>query len=340
MASTFLKVQPVLDTTQAQKLENDLNRRFTRVAKNFSTGLEKASDALHKGLEFGLKALAGGGLLAVLINPLDNVLTRIDNVLKTADDIGTVAKDLNVDPAALQNLQNTFKVYGVSNDEFLQLLNKFSTQLGLAKTGQNDTLSQFSQMGTLEAFNKALQAIKEIKDPAQRAAMEQAVLGRSATGGLREIINTSDIERQNKLNQVAVQDPAAFNKAIDKTGQLEELQRTLEVQNQRDALMRDMQTINEHTIIALSDLQKSRDQNLSTNIANADNMIAIAKTVDTLAQEVLKLTGPLFKLLVPALPKIIEIIDKTVTILTQCMDGIIKFFGNSFVGKMAAKIIR
>lgn len=328
MESIFLKIQPKLDPSDAKKLENDLNKRFQNVAKRFSSGLGNAAGALKNGISTGLKALAGGSLLAILLNPLDNVLNRIDAVLRTADDLDVMAKDLNIDPATLKNLENVFKVYGVSQEDFLQMMTRFETLLGQAKTGEDQTLSNYAKMGTADAFNKALKAISSIQDPAERQSMVANIFGLKKSAKMTELLqNPKDADAL--LARVGVQNPEQFNKDVAKAAVVEQYAREQEVISSNIAFQRDMLNISNQTVNVLTELQRQRDVNTSKNIKNVESLAAIQKTMDEVQQLLMDVMGPILKEIVPFLPKLAQVITALAEMTSAVLAQVIGFFKNA-----------
>lgn len=330
--SFLMKIIPTMDPKAAKKLEADLNKRFSNVAKKFSKALadsdKQVSHALDKGVRKAGRALAGAGILAMLTNPLDNTLSRIESILQTADTTGEIARDFGVDPAQLQGLENTMKVYGVTNEEFRQMLTLFSVELGKAKTGESETLKLYKDLDTLQAFNLALGQISTMKDENLRQTMLSNIFGMRKTGAFSAFITATPEERVAKFEQVKVQNPGMYNEMIRKGEGLNEQNRINEILNQNTAFIRDMQTISNKTLEEMKALQAARDITTTQNIQNFSSIAAVAQATEAIQQMLVETVGPIMKQVLPMLPDAIRFLRFNVEVFSHVGSGIIDLFGN------------
>ena len=324
-----MKIYPTLDSGKAKRLETDLNKRFSKVAERFGAGLQNAGKKVGKGIGSATKLLAGGGVIAMLLNPLDNVLTRVEAIINQADSIGTLAAEYGVDPSALADLQNIFRVYGIQNDEFQNMLNAFSIELGRAKTGESDTLKMYKDLDVLTAFNEALGNIAKTGDAATQDKQLSDIFGARRSGRMVELLQASPEQRQASYQKIKVQDPALFNQLIGQTGALEEAKAIGDIQNENAALIRDMQTINNETINDILRLQAERDKTMTENIKNISELASIAQVAESVQQALTSLIGPILKEIKPVLPQLIEGIKAGANFAATGLVGLINLCQNA-----------
>ena len=323
-----MKISPTLDTGKAKKLEKDLNKRFARVATRFGKGLQTAGKKVGKGIGNAAKLLSAGGVIAAILNPLNDVLARVESVLGKADAIGTLATEFGVDPAALNNLQNIFQAYGISNQDFQNMLNAFSVELGRAKTGESDTLKMYKELDTLSAFNEALGNIAKLDTASQQKALAD-IFGTRRSAKMIELLQASPEQRQATFQKIKVENPEQYSELINRTGAVEMAQRIGEIRNENKALVRDMQQINTDTINEVLKLQEQRDKTLSENIKNISELASIAQVAESVQQAITGLVGPILTEIKPLMPQIITGIKAIADFAAGGLTGFIKLCQNA-----------
>lgn len=163
------------------------NKELGKLSENL--GLPKVSASLSKvgsqvkGLALGVAAV-GVAAVAASAHFLTDWIQQGDQLGDTADRIGLTAN-------ALAQLRFAAKRSGVEVEEIDNALEKFSKNLGDAKANTGSLkeflgkvspalLKQVTHAKSNEqAFNLMADAMAKVKDPAKRAALAQAVFGRS-----------------------------------------------------------------------------------------------------------------------------------------------------------------
>lgn len=125
MFSEVLKIKPVLDGPAAKKMENDLVSRFSRVARKFGEGLKKVIDGTVIGI--------GLGLLAKLLNPLQELEDKVKRLIDQGNDIGGLSDRLGASGPDLVRLQAISGSLGVNPDQLKDLLTKFAEGVETAR---------------------------------------------------------------------------------------------------------------------------------------------------------------------------------------------------------------
>ncbi len=139
MFTEVLRIRPVLDTASTKQMESDLSGRFQGVARRFGSGIKAAI----KGSLLGI----GIGLLAKLLNPLQEVQDKIKNLLEKGSSVADLADRLGVgsSPAELIRLQSAAQSIGIKPDELKDVLTKFADQVDIARKEIQDPFKVHSE---------------------------------------------------------------------------------------------------------------------------------------------------------------------------------------------------
>lgn len=158
-----------------------------------SKGWSRLGDGLRRlpGLAGRITGIGGliGGVSAVgaaggLVKLVDTQATSIDTLDKFATRVG-------VGIGALQEWQFAAQIAGINGDEFNDSLQELSQRIGEAKAGEGELLSFLQKVspalwkqvkgakGNGEALEIMVQAMRQIEDPAKRAAFANKIFGES-----------------------------------------------------------------------------------------------------------------------------------------------------------------
>ena len=145
-------VKPKVDSASAKAMEVTLATRFTRVAKRFGSGLKNAI----KGSVLGVSL----GLLSKLLNPIEDLDTKLKSLLDRSTDLKDMAERFGTSGGELKQLEDVGKSFGVDPQQLKEMLLKYA-----------------------DAVEKARE---EIKNPTQERSISTQILG-------EELINQADM---------------------------------------------------------------------------------------------------------------------------------------------------
>lgn len=193
--SYIINVKPTISNSDGRKMENDLNKRFARVASKFGGALRTVGSKL-KGM------LAGGvvaGIGAIMANPIDNLNQSIDETLRKYDDISSRAKQLGVSSGQLYQATAIAKSAGIEEDDFRSILTAYAVKLGEARKGDDLMLAEFAgEKNIISGFFQFLKSLQEL-EPSERMYYASKIIGEDDSAKLAELINTDVIQRQREL---------------------------------------------------------------------------------------------------------------------------------------------
>ena len=193
--SYIINVKPTISNSDGRKMENDLNKRFARVASKFGGALRTVGSKL-KGM------IAGGvvaGIGAIMANPIDNLNQSIDETLRKYDDISSRAKQLGVSSGQLYQATAIAKSAGIEEDDFRSILTAYAVKLGEARKGDDLMLAEFAgEKNIISGFFQFLKSLQEL-EPSERMYYASKIIGEDDSAKLAELINTDVIQRQREL---------------------------------------------------------------------------------------------------------------------------------------------
>lgn len=242
-------------------MENDLNRRFSRVAKKFGGALRTVGSKLRGIIAGG--AVAGIG--AMMTNPIDSLNSTLDETLKRYDDISSRAKVLGVSSGQLYQATAIAKSAGIQEEDFRAMLTAYAVKVGEAKAGQDQMLSEFVNEDMLTGFFRMVESLRNL-NPEQRAYFGAKILGEDDVSKLAELINTDVQERHRELfgSTTAEQTTRAIEKLAGTEGKQSILRGRLDVEN----LLAKSQSITTETVRMQNEIAKKQAEAENINLKN------------------------------------------------------------------------
>lgn len=299
-------------------MENDLNRRFSRVAKKFGGALRTVGSKLRGIIAGG--AVAGIG--AMMTNPIDSLNSTLDETLRRYDDISSRAKTLGISSGELYQATAIAKSAGIQEEDFRAMLTAYAVKVGEAKAGQDQMLSEFVNEDMLTGFFRMVESLRNL-NPEQRAYFGAKILGEDDVSKLAELINTDVQERHRELfgNTTAEQTTRAIEKLAGTEGKQSILRGRLDVEN----LLAKSQTITDNTVRMQNEIAKKQAEAENINFSNYEMFARMQQ-----ATEESKI------ILADMQAKITPLLEKSVGILERLYNWLI----NSKLGKWAGGVFK
>ena len=299
-------------------MENDLNRRFSRVAKKFGGALRTVGSKLRGIIAGG--AVAGIG--AMMTNPIDSLNSTLDETLKRYDGISSRAKVLGISSGQLYQATAIAKSAGIQEEDFRAMLTAYAVKVGEAKAGKDQMLSEFVNEDMLTGFFRMVESLRNL-NPEQRAYFGAKILGEDDVSKLAELINTDVQERHRELfgNTTAEQTTRAIEKLAGTEGKQSILRGRLDVEN----LLAKSQTITDNTVRMQNEIAKKQQEAENINFSNYEMFARMQQ-----ATEESKI------ILADMQAKIAPLLEKSVGILERLYNWLI----NSKLGKWAGGVFK
>lgn len=289
-----MKIKAVLDEGTGQKMERELNGRFTSVIGKFRTGFRRA----FTGLKYALAGGAIAGVVSSLLNPLQKANQEIDAILAKAGNLQDRAKQFGTTNSRYLQLSSSLQAMGVDEGQIDQIFTRFQSLLSNTKKGEQNVLRNFkNEDDTAIAFYKFVEELRKTgqTDRAQRDIWAEDAFGLKATGRLAKLLEEGFDNTLEKVFKGI--DVKAFNPGIDKLAGLEEQQAIRRQRNANEDLLVKARIIKPRTIRQKTDKEKQ-------DIASTNKDIAGYGPLSQLEQNTKEMTGELKELrkeLAPAL---------------------------------------
>lgn len=197
MFTEILWIKPKLKPGDVAQMEASLSTRFGRVAKKFGSSLKH----VIKGTVFGI----GLGLLAKLLNPLQDLEEKIRAMLGQGQDLGDLAARLGTNTGQLKQAEDVAASFGIKPEEFKELLTKFAESI---ETARKELANPFEERSdatrTLGDLAKETDILKAFTIFTKKLSEERVGPGRiteiGGVGGEKRAItgaeNAAEIEKQ------------------------------------------------------------------------------------------------------------------------------------------------
>lgn len=293
----ILLIKPKLDSGEAQKMESDLNGRFSRVATKFGKGL--------------FKAMLGGGVIAGaltainrLLNPLEEVEARIKSLLEQSDTVSESAEKFGTSAGKFFKLQQLAHVAGLDDAGLKDLLTKFQAAQELARKEQADpsqgvhrstqALGSFAQeTDVADALIRVFDKIQG-KDKATQIEIQRAVFGDKLTGSARKF---SQLDFNGESKKLGIQDSGQLDAAFKKTGAISDLSKGLQAQRSIQAFTEGSQNMSPEMVKAVDEIEKAKITREAQQLGAIQDLSKAAVTIEAIKGLVDKGLGQIEKLL-------------------------------------------
>lgn len=322
MFTDILKIKPQLDAKDLNKMEQSLQSRFTKIAKNFGKGI---SNVFKSG---GLMGVAIA-LIDKLLNPLKEVQEAMDRALAKGDDLATFAAQFNTTSGRLAKVQAMGESTGLDAEGLRMLLVKFQTSLAEAAADPNKDTSVRAFAGrqdTLEAFFEFIQSLQKL-NKGDQLRVQSEVFGERQILKASEFLNADFGEMSKAFSRF---DADKLTKAADKLATAADLNDRLAAMRGLDDLQAKSGVINTGMIRAKDASERLNMEKENARIKNYQNLQAITDSVTRImgvVEEGLGLLGSLIQ-------KVLPFIDQATTFMKNMMKspavrGIKSLFGGS-----------
>lgn len=337
--SYILNIKPTITASEGKKLENDLNKRFARVASKFGGALRNSASAL-KGVLAGtfskafniasgaLKGALASAMAVIVSNPIDKLNNAIDNALNRADTLATRAGQIGTTSGRLLQVQAVAESAGVQN--FDMIISRFQTELQKSRTGESDLLKEFAgENDTLEAFLQVIDSIKQLK-PAEQNLMISKIFGERANLQLAEFMQADLIDRKKQI--FGDRSSEELTRAIDALGEKEDLQSILRQRTAVEDLLTKSRTITEGTIRLQNAYEKSKLNLENTQFGSYGDFAKMAISMEEAKQTLSQIQADL----TPLVTKGVELAEEGVGYVKDGFD----YVKNSRFGKWVGGVFK
>lgn len=272
MWSETLLLKPKIDSSTGAAMERNLSARFARVAKRFGGGLK----AIVKGSILGISL----GLLNKLLNPLEDLQTKIKELLGAGTDIRDAADRFNTTPGQFKRVQDVAQSIGLSPDALRDLMNKFAMAVETARkefatpglkeiSGSSLAVKNFvGDKDLAEGFFSFIQSLKQAT-PKIREGAEAQVFGEKQFGAARRFIEADFGKAFGTIGEPGTN---LLNVAVNKLAALADQQRALQVQRETQDFLNAAGRINGKMIRDIEKAEKLKADRETKQLQSFDDL--------------------------------------------------------------------
>lgn len=196
-----IQINPQLSASDAQKMEQDLNRRFSNVAKKFGSNL---GNSLKTAAKVGASSLAAGIVATLATNPFEKVNEDFNKTINISDELVTRAGQFGVTTSKLAELNSIAKSVGLDTTMLLQQFSAAQQEAREFKAGdttKNNALLNFindkSVIDSLYAFAEQMQKL----DGTKRGIEVSRIFGDKMESKIAEFLQITDFNKRSKETQ-------------------------------------------------------------------------------------------------------------------------------------------
>lgn len=289
----IINVQPKLSGTDGKKLENDLNKRFSRVASKFGGSLQKVGTVLKS----ALAAAAAGVVAAVATNPYEEVSKNIDETIGKAGEFMDKAIQYNVSAGKMFMAQQLLESKGVK--DFDSILDRFAVKLEQARKGEDKTLQEFTnEKDVIDALFIALQSIGQLKGEEQ-AKMLQEIFGGRQGFSLAPVVS-EDLTARSKM-LFGEQRAEAFTDLIKKLDDVADWRDVTKSWLEQEKLQMNARKITKNAVAVQRDVEFQKAKRASEAMGEIETYAKIAQSTDKMAESLDRIRDGVLDTIAPTL---------------------------------------
>ena len=289
----IINVQPKLSGTDGKKLENDLNKRFSRVASKFGGSLQKVGTVLKS----ALAAAAAGVVAAVATNPYEEVSKNIDETIGKAGEFMDKAIQYNVSAGKMFMAQQLLESKGVK--DFDSILDRFAVKLEQARKGEDKTLQEFTnEKDVIDALFIALQSIGQLKGEEQ-AKMLQEIFGGRQGFSLAPVVS-EDLTARSKM-LFGEQRAEAFTDLIKKLDDVADWRDVTKSWLEQEKLQMNAREITKNAVSVQRDVEFQKAKRASEAMGQIETYAKIAQSTDKMAESLDRIRDGVLDTIAPTL---------------------------------------
>lgn len=293
----IIAVQPKISGSDGQKMENDLNRRFKRVADKFGGTLKTVGSKL-KGVLAGATA---GVVGAVAMNPYDEVSKNIDEATMNAGALYDKALQYNTSAGKMFQTQQLLASKGIM--DFETVLDRFAVKLDQARSGEDTTLSEFTnEKDVIDAMFKALASMQSLSGEGQARMLQQIFGGRQGFA-LAPLI-TEDMQARSRMifGDLSTKDFDAMIKRLDDVGDQRDISKAIIAQ---EALRLNSEKITAESVGVQRSVEEQRIRRQTARYSEIETFAKSAEAMDKMAEGVDQIQEAVLARVAPTLDEIV-----------------------------------
>jgi hypothetical protein len=300
-----IQVNPQISGSDAQKMEQDLNRRFSNVAKKFGTNL---GNSIKNAAKIGTAALVAGAVGKVLSNPFEKVNEDFNKIITTSDDIVTRANQFGVSAAKFGELVSLAGSVGLDPTKALLEFSDALQEARLFAAGdetKNDALVNFTnEKDLLDAFYAFIASVNKL-DATQRSVEVSKIFGNRLEDKLAEFLQIPDMKNRSARIFSGVT-PEQVGKERERQAEIEDIQAILRERRANLEVIAKGRNISSQTAYAQNAYETAKIQKESEQLNQFAFLAKISESQQRATEALEKIQNDIVDNLTPKVKKFSE----------------------------------
>lgn len=319
-----IQIQPQIGASDALKMEQDLNRRFSNVAKKFGSNL---GNTIKGAAKIGLAAAAAGVVATIATNPFDKINENLNNITAQADQIATSANKFGVTTAKYAELSSVAGSYGLDPNKALMEFSDLLQEARLFKAGdttKNATLVNYlNDKDLIDNFYSFAESMRKLAGD-QRSIEVSKVFGNKIEDKLAEFLQSTDLEKRKKAVRAKGISPQQVGRGIDKLAAMEDIQALNREKIRNEMFVKGARAISNGTMTAQAQQERQKMLREVSQLSQFEIFANLATTQERMATAIDGIRADVTALLLPLLTRIVDGIEWIVNWVRQKISKIKK----------------
>lgn len=302
-----IQVNPQVSSSDAQRMENELNQRFSNVAKKFGTNLR---NSLMTSLKVGATAGLAGIIGLVATNPFEKVKQDLHETLNIADDLVTRAQQFGVSTAKMAQLVAIAHSVGFDVDLALQ---NFAGKLQEAKDFKagDETKSRalenyVNKKDIIENFYDFIKTVSKL--PAEeRLAQIGKIYGDKMQLKIAELAQ-QDIEARKKQIRPRIGSQEQVGRSAERLAAREDEMSILKAKRFQESIINKSKVVSRGTINMDDAVERAKANREVQNLSQFDIYARQAALQEEMLKSIDDLRSHVMEVAFPVLQKAVEIL--------------------------------
>ena len=304
-----IQIQPQIGASDALKMEQDLNRRFSNVAKKFGSNL---GNSIKNVTKIGLATAAAGIVATIATNPFEKISENLNNITAKADEIATRANQFGVTTAKFAELQSVAKSVGLDSTMALQQFQDMLQEAKLFKAGDatksNALVNFLNEKDLIEAFYAFAKSMNNLQGN-ERSAEVSRVFGNKLESRISEFLQIPDLEARKKQTRSKGVTAQAVGSGIDSLAAKEDIQALNRVKLENDLFLKGARAISNGTMNAQAQQERQKMLREVSQLSQFEIFANLATTQERMATSIDGIRADVTALLLPLLQRIVDGIE-------------------------------
>lgn len=290
MATPYLiKCRVEIDRTTANKMEKDLNGRFSNIAKRFGSAMKTSIKAMG----WGTLIAIGGAIVANMMNPLKEVNERLKTTLAMAQDAVDRSQQFGSSIANYSMVRALASSKGLDEESLVMMLMRWQEKINESKEGKNPILNRYkNDTDIVYSMMKGIANIQTM-DKATQAKMLNEIFGIRFVGRMNAFVQQSDLGK--RLDYITKGfTPSQIESKTKKAERIEDTASLLQARREFSDMIKRYEIVNQDMVKRQDEIEKIRLEKERRDLATYEQRALVQEKIDRTLNEFNRLVNLIF----------------------------------------------